>query len=234
MLMAADVLSAYPDYNKRFDIYTDPSDFQVGACSMQDSHIVAYFSRKLNKSQRTCTTIEKEILSIVATLNEFCSTLLGANVYVWTDHKNLTFDTIKTQRVLRWRNQVEEYSPILHYIEGPRNILADNLSRLNRLNTPDQIAKGESLIEPAIVSDNEDEDIIAQVQPGICDQDINDTLGCYINLPERNNPEQNPLNCTYIHEQQQADPNFWQHNKRFSTTVFINTLMMMWKKSSAM
>jgi len=45
----------------------------------------------------------------------------------------------------------------LHYIEGPCNILADNLSRLHRLVTPAQIAEGKSLIDPAVVSDDEDD-----------------------------------------------------------------------------
>jgi hypothetical protein len=101
------------------------------------------------------------MLSIVATLVEFRSMLLGAEIHIYTDHKNLTFNKdIKTQRVLRWRTKIEEFSPVVHYIEGDRNILADQLSRLERLPTPAPLAEGEKLVEPAEVTVTDDETII--------------------------------------------------------------------------
>jgi hypothetical protein len=45
--MAANALAAYPDHNKQFDVYTDASDFQLGACIIQEGRLVSYFSRKL-------------------------------------------------------------------------------------------------------------------------------------------------------------------------------------------
>jgi hypothetical protein len=83
--------------------------------------------------------------------------LLDANIHVFMDHKNLTFDTLKAQRVLRWHTKIEEFPPMLHYVEGPCNILADNLSRLHRLVTPAQIAEGKKLVEPAEVSIKEED-----------------------------------------------------------------------------
>jgi hypothetical protein len=93
--MAANALAANLDHNKWFDVYTDASAFQLGACIIQERRPIACFSQKLTKSQQNYTIIEKEMLSIVATLKDFRSMLLGANIHVFTDHKNLTFDTSK-------------------------------------------------------------------------------------------------------------------------------------------
>jgi hypothetical protein len=71
LLMAANALAAYMDHNKWFDMHTDASDFQLGTCIIQEGRPVAYFSKKLTKSQQNYITMEKEMLSIVATLEEF-------------------------------------------------------------------------------------------------------------------------------------------------------------------
>ncbi len=147
------------------------------------------------------------MLSIGATLEEFQSMLLGADIHVFTDHKNLTFNTLKTQHVLRWRTKIEEFSLILHYIEGPRNILADNLSRLHCLVTPAQIAKGKKLVELVEVSPEEEDEayFLDQEYSDLYNEDVWECIECYLNLPDTPHPDENPLNFAHIHELQQQD-----------------------------
>ena len=125
--------------------------------------------------------------------------LLGADLHIFTDHKNLKFDTLKTQRVLRWINRIEEYSPTLHYIEGTKNLLAENLSRLQRKITLDLLREGKPLFETT-ESEASDLDLfyIDQVYSGVIYDDIYNILECYLMLPEMNSPEKNPLNFYHI------------------------------------
>ncbi len=177
-LMAADVLYAYPDHNKPFHIFTDVSDYQLGACIMQEDKPVAYYSKKLNSAQMNYATIDRELLCVVATLREFCSMLLGAELHVHTDHKNILNVGDSSQQHLRWISYVDEYRPELHYIEGPRIVIADTFSRLshNDESSPLVGKKAANVISDS-KSDNGNESLYSSI---IDDKVI---LDCLLSLP---------------------------------------------------
>ena len=130
--IAKEVVLAYPDFSKPFEIYTDASTLQLGAVITQDNRPIAFFSRKLSETQTRYTVTEIELLAIVETLKEFKGMLWGQIIKVYTDHKNLTRDALglTSDRVHRWRLLLEEYAPEIVYIKGTHNTVADAISRL--------------------------------------------------------------------------------------------------------
>ena len=115
-----------------------PVTHRLGAVISQRGKPIAFYSRKLNDAQTRYTTTERELLAIVETLKEFRNILLGQEIIVYTDHKNLTYKNFNTERVMRWRLVLKEYGPKLEYIKGESNVVADALSRLEMEETEAQ------------------------------------------------------------------------------------------------
>jgi hypothetical protein len=136
--LSTDMLLAFPIFDKSCIIHTDANHRQLGAVISQDNRPIAFYSRKLNNAQTHYTTTERELLPTVETLKEFRMILLGHEIIIWTDHKNLIHNDLKTERVLCWRLLMEEHSPDISYIKGPENIVADTLSRLPTTNNPEK------------------------------------------------------------------------------------------------
>ena len=253
-LIVTDAHLAFPDHNKPFHVKTDASDKQLGAVIFQEDRPIAYYTRKLSDAQRNYTTMEKELLSIVATLKEYRTTLFGAEIHIHTDHKNLTYDNLNTQRVIRWRLYIEEFNPKFHYIKGKDNVIADYLSRAPLLpddvpqfesakaNIDDElgISSGLSHDAPASSSLFCSPEIYACIAkaPEVIDcfvmseSDIDTcfmtsrTPDCFLNVP----PGPNPMDYTRIQQQQSNDQELQQlrtqNPAQYPTHTFNNSQLI--------
>jgi hypothetical protein len=92
--IAKEVVLAYPDFTKPFEIYTDAFTMQLGSVIAQGNRPIAFFSRKRSIMQTKYSVTKIKLLAIVETLKEFQGMLWGQTIKVYTDHKNLTQDAL--------------------------------------------------------------------------------------------------------------------------------------------
>ncbi len=88
---------------------------------------------KLNDAQMKYTVGDKELLSNVMVLTEFCTMLLGAVLHIHTDHLNITTNNTMPNCIIQWLNNIEQFNPYIHFIHGKANVIADTFSWLDHL-----------------------------------------------------------------------------------------------------
>ena len=108
-VIAQEVVLAYPDFSKPFEIHTDASHCQLGAVMSQGGKLIAFDSRKLNPAQSGHTTTEGEPLSAVETLKEHRNIHPGQQIEVFVDHKNLVNKTFNAKRIMTWRLILKDF-----------------------------------------------------------------------------------------------------------------------------
>ena len=146
----------YPDFTKTFHIYTDASAYQLGSVVMQQNKPLAFYTRKMNNAQKKYTVGEQELLSIVETLREFQNILIGQKIVVHTDHLNLLYKKLASNRLVRWRMIIEEFGPKFKHVDGEKNVVADALSRLDmEARESDEIATDEQPVQLTYMTDIE-------------------------------------------------------------------------------
>ena len=96
--------------------------------------IIAYFLKNLNRHHINYSTIEKETLALILSVQHFEIYLSTGYfpVQVFTDHNPLKYlhrFRNKNQRLTRWSLFLQEYNLEIEHIKGRDNIVSDYLSR---------------------------------------------------------------------------------------------------------
>ncbi|KAI3810829.1 hypothetical protein L1987_20451 [Smallanthus sonchifolius] len=136
-LCSAPILSL-PEGIDNFVVYCDASHQGLGCVLMQRDKVIAYASRQLKVHEKNYTTHDLELGAVVFALKIWRHYLYGTRCTIFTDHKSLQhiFDQKElNMRQRRWVELLNDYDCDIKYHPGKANVVADALSRKERVKT---------------------------------------------------------------------------------------------------
>ena len=98
------------------------------------STVICYASKTLVEAQINYMTMEKELLTVVYTLEKFWPYILWSKIIIYTDHAALKYLPSKKEakpRLIRWVLLLQEFDLEIKDKKCSENSVADHLSRLH-------------------------------------------------------------------------------------------------------
>ncbi|GJZ37191.1 putative reverse transcriptase domain-containing protein [Tanacetum coccineum] len=127
---------ALPDGPKDFVVYCDASGIGLGCVLMQRGKVIAYASRQLKIYEKNYTTHDLELGAVVFALKIWRNYMYGTKSVIYMDHKSLQHIFSQKELNMRQRRWIElfsDYDYEIHYHPGKANVVADALSRKERV-----------------------------------------------------------------------------------------------------
>ncbi|GJY88867.1 putative reverse transcriptase domain-containing protein [Tanacetum coccineum] len=127
---------ALPKGLENFIVYCDASHKGLGVVLMQNEKVIAYASRQLKIHEKNYTTHDLELGAVVSALKMWRHYLYGTKCTVFTDHKSLQHILDQKElnmRQRRWLELLGDYDCEIRYHPGKVNVVADALSRKERI-----------------------------------------------------------------------------------------------------
>ena len=125
-----------PDISKMFYVQTDSSLVGIGGVLLQshNEHLrpCLFLSRKLLERETRYSTIERECLGLVWTLQKLSRYLLQKRFILYTDHRPFVYmqkNRTINSRICRWSLILQNFDFTIEHVNGRDNVVADFLSR---------------------------------------------------------------------------------------------------------
>ena len=124
-------------------LHTDACNTGIGAYLFQVDENgkelpIGFLSRALKGAELNWSTFEQEGYAIHEALKKFEYLLRDIKFTLRTDHRNLLYMNMKaSDKVLRWKLDIQQFDFDVEHIPGPDNIVADLYSRLCSVTTND-------------------------------------------------------------------------------------------------
>ncbi|GKA02097.1 putative reverse transcriptase domain-containing protein, partial [Tanacetum coccineum] len=134
-LCSAPIL-ALPQGAENFIVYCDALYKGLGAVFMQNEMVIAYASRHLKIHEKNYTTHDLELGAVVFALKIWRHYLYGTKCTMFIDHKSLQHILEQKELNMRQRHWLEllsDYDCEIRYHPGKANVVADALSRKERI-----------------------------------------------------------------------------------------------------
>nr|GEW75828.1 putative reverse transcriptase domain-containing protein [Tanacetum cinerariifolium] len=119
-----------------FVVYCDASGIGLGCVLMQRGKVIAYASRQLNFFKKNYMAHDLELGVVVFALNIWRHYLYGTKSVIYTNHKSLQHIFSQKELNMRQRCWIElfsDYDCEIRYHPGKTNVVADALSRKERV-----------------------------------------------------------------------------------------------------
>ncbi|GKC49410.1 putative reverse transcriptase domain-containing protein [Tanacetum coccineum] len=124
------------DGSEDFMVYCDASGLGLGCVLMQRGKVIAYGSRQLKIHEKNYTTYDSELGAVVFALKIWRHYLYGTKSVIYTDHKSLQHIFSQKELNMRQRRWIElfsDYDCEIRYHPSKANVVADALSRKERV-----------------------------------------------------------------------------------------------------
>ncbi|GJT91810.1 putative reverse transcriptase domain-containing protein [Tanacetum coccineum] len=122
--------------SKNFVVCCDASYKGLGVVLMQLENVIAYVSRQLKVHEKNYTTHDLELGAVMFALNMWRHYLYGMKCVVFINHKSLQhilYQKELNMRQQRWLELLSDYDCKIRYHLGKANVVADALSRKERI-----------------------------------------------------------------------------------------------------